>query len=205
MFVLKNPSFEANLVLSTLHPDTESQSIPTPKVNSTLKKKAPPKRAPSKTSKSVSKASKTKATNEKSYQTSRRTSQSKNTTEEDLMSMSSVSLISEPENHVNRLLQTKDKARETKNIPSPAPSTPSTVVMRTNSALQTLFPPIPRRKSNPGGSNQRNDDEIVPCSPPRQPSKKARLIFQKCFKATFDPRMLPGHDKVLAEDSDEET
>lgn len=200
MFVLKNPSFEANLVLATLNPEMENHSS----VNAGLKKKTVPKKAPSRNSKTVSRPSKAKST-VKNHQTSKRPSNNQKKAEEDRFSIGAASMsvqdINLSENNVIQSPPTKVNTCESTVVDS---SSSSSVIKKTNSALQNLFPPIPRKKSNPGGSNQRNDDEIIPCSPPRRPSKKARLIFQKCFKATFDPRMLPGHDEVLAEDSDEE-
>ncbi|XP_051158632.1 cell cycle checkpoint control protein RAD9A [Leptopilina boulardi] len=201
VFVLKNPSFEANLVLSTLNPEVENQTLPSPSVNVGLKKKTTTKRSSNKTSKTVSKSSKSK-NSIKNNQTTKSSSHNKNTLEEERISMNSVQQDIFGENHVRQSTQMKINSRESLIDSS---SSSNSIVKRTNSALQTLFPPISRRKSNPGGSNQRNDDDIIPCSPPRQPSKKARLIFQKCFKATYDPRMMLDHEEVLAKDSDEET
>ncbi|XP_076380796.1 cell cycle checkpoint control protein Rad9 [Megalopta genalis] len=76
--------------------------------------------------------------------------------------------------------------------------------------VNSVFSTITKRKSTndeTGGQENRNQDksdilETIPNSPP-PPAKKARLIFQKCFQKTFDPRTLPGYDIVLAEDSDD--
>lgn len=69
------------------------------------------------------------------------------------------------------------------------------------SASLSVQPISERTNTN---DNNIPDDDFVPNSPPRQTSsKKARLVFKKCFQNTFDPRMLPGHDRVLAKDSDE--
>lgn len=76
--------------------------------------------------------------------------------------------------------------------------------------VNTVFSSITKRKSTNDDTNQEEEEEYVklegsvPClSPPRQIAKKAKVIFQKCFESTFDPRMLPGHDIILVEDSDE--
>lgn len=77
--------------------------------------------------------------------------------------------------------------------------------------VNTVFSNITKRKSTSDGENHEEEEEecvnlegSVPCSPPpRQIAKKAKLVFQKCFQTTFDPRMLPGHDIILVEDSDE--
>lgn len=47
---------------------------------------------------------------------------------------------------------------------------------------------------------EEEDSDIVPSSPP---TKKSRFYFRRCFEATFNPDTLPGHNVILAEDSDE--
>ena len=42
------------------------------------------------------------------------------------------------------------------------------------------------------------NEEIPPAA------KKARYIFKRCFDSTFNPNSVPGSDKILAPDSDEE-
>lgn len=79
--------------------------------------------------------------------------------------------------------------------------------------VNSVFSSITKRKSTNDEKNcKKKEDPIdcidleedVPRSPsPRRVSKKARVVFQKCFENTFDPRMLPGHDTILVEDSDE--
>lgn len=48
------------------------------------------------------------------------------------------------------------------------------------------------------------DEDLVQNSPPRSNLNPAHHIFRKCFQTTFDPSTLPGHDTILAEDSDDE-
>ena len=36
------------------------------------------------------------------------------------------------------------------------------------------------------------------------PSKKKNFLFRRCFDATFNPQNIPGTERVLAPDSDEE-
>lgn len=98
---------------------------------------------------------------------------------------------------------------------SPVSTTTSTTCKRISEShrrlVKSVFSSITKRKStndseDPCEEQAVNVDfnESVSCSPPRpQMTKKARLVFQKCFQNTFDPRMLPGHDTILAEDSDE--
>lgn len=66
------------------------------------------------------------------------------------------------------------------------------------------FSSFSKRKSDDEISNSPqnyDNDELVPNSPPKRQSKRAKLIFQKCFQATFDPNTLPGHNDVEVEDS----
>ncbi|KOX71424.1 Cell cycle checkpoint control protein RAD9A [Melipona quadrifasciata] len=68
---------------------------------------------------------------------------------------------------------------------------------------------VTKRKSNSNDANKEENlddqsdlfEDKIPNSP-SPPNKKARLIFQKCFQKTFDPRTLPGYDVILVEDSD---
>ena len=65
-----------------------------------------------------------------------------------------------------------------------------------------------------GGNGDVTSSEQVPSSPPTRqlpgidcsaPSaKRAKHIFKRCFEATFDPSSIPGTEKVLAPDSDED-
>jgi len=65
-----------------------------------------------------------------------------------------------------------------------------------------------------GGNGDVTSTEQVPSSPPTRqlpgidcsaPSaKRAKHIFKRCFEATFDPSSIPGTEKVLAPDSDED-
>ncbi|KAF7998000.1 hypothetical protein HCN44_009398 [Aphidius gifuensis] len=59
-----------------------------------------------------------------------------------------------------------------------------------------------RQSFDADNNNIDNFDDVVPVSPP--PAKKAKIIFRKCLQETFDPRFLPGHDELLADDSDDE-
>lgn len=210
VFVLKNPSFEANLVLSTLNPDVDSQSDISEPVKPNAKKKTVQKRAPRKNTKTAARAGpnstiKSKNITKNQAPNVKLNASQNNREEEDRISLnSSVNGCSVQEMHLD--------ANDTSYAPNirlsgngPGTRTPtSSSAAAKNKSVPNIFAPIPKRKSNPGGSHEKTDDDVIPCSPPRPPSKKARLIFQKCFKTTFDPRMLPGHDQVLAEDSDEE-
>ena len=64
------------------------------------------------------------------------------------------------------------------------------------------------------GNGDVTSSESVPSSPPTRPlpgidcsapsAKRAKHIFKRCFEATFDPSSIPGTEKVLAPDSDED-
>lgn len=49
-------------------------------------------------------------------------------------------------------------------------------------------------------AQEEEDSEPVSSSPP---AKKGRFFFRRCFESTFNPDSLPGHNIILAEDSDE--
>jgi len=78
--------------------------------------------------------------------------------------------------------------------------------------VNSVFSSITKRKSSDDKVNQKEKEDTIVCfdlddnvpqSPPRKVAKRAKVVFQKCFQNTFDPRMLPGHDTILVEDSDE--
>ena len=212
VFVLKNPSFEANLVLSTLNPDIDSQSDISELTKPNAKRKAVPKRAPKKSIKTATRPAPNstvksiKNINSRTPEIRIDASQNRSQKEYDkISSNTSVNNCSIQELHLD-----ENHMRYTPNIRLSSIDSGLNTPESSNAAaksriVKNVFSSLTKRKSNPGESSERNEEDLIPCSPPRQPSKKARLIFQKCFKSTFDPRMLPGHDQVLAEDSDEET
>jgi len=74
-----------------------------------------------------------------------------------------------------------------------------------------------KQKSWGGGSGDDKQEELLPPSPPADTSqrliaidcsapsaKRAKHLFKRCFEATFDPANMPGTEKILAPDSDEE-
>ena len=206
VFVLKNPSFEANLVLSTLNPDVDSQSDISEPVKPNIKKKPVQKRAPRKNTKTAARSApnstiKSKTIAKNPMPDARlNASQNKNEEEEKISVNTSINELHLDENHMRYTANLRLSGAGSE-ISTP---TSSGVAAKNKSIVPNIFAPMSKRKSNPGESNQRTDDDFILCSPTKPPSKKARLIFQKCFKSTFDPRMLPGHDQVMAEDSDEE-
>ncbi|XP_066940442.1 cell cycle checkpoint control protein RAD9A isoform X2 [Macrobrachium rosenbergii] len=46
------------------------------------------------------------------------------------------------------------------------------------------------------------ESKILPSTPP--PAKKAKF-FSRCFDSTFDPKCIPGIDRILAEDSEDDS
>lgn len=56
------------------------------------------------------------------------------------------------------------------------------------------------RNNHKAPQEEEEDSDTVPASPP---AKKSRFYFRRCFEATFNPDTLPGHNVILAEDSDE--
>ncbi|XP_034945317.1 cell cycle checkpoint control protein RAD9A [Chelonus insularis] len=99
-----------------------------------------------------------------------------------------------------------------KNIVSETPSSINSTPARhphlftsESSDSPLLFSPSTKRAANGNNKYDSNNDvleaDVVPNSPQRS-AKKAKIIFKKCLQATFDPKNLPGHDTMLAEDSD---
>lgn len=82
---------------------------------------------------------------------------------------------------------------ESVNRPGPSSATPITSTMNMENGSK------PPRFSE--GFDLLEQTKDLTGSPP---AKKARYYFQRCFERTLDPRQLPGTDKILAPDSDDE-
>lgn len=226
IFALKNPAFEANLVLSTLNSDADSQTETTliGKNERTTKRRAGGKQISRRPSRSISKTDNKSATinktlgkttsknahpalTEKMKETNLNSAKEKANS---LLNVPSRSLRDDPNTNQVRVLPVeRDTREESPNYPSSSRDvTPKLSKTSTNrkKIVNSVFSSITKRKSsNDETDRQQNPDNVnfdaVPNSPPVK--KKARLIFQKCFQRTFDPRTLPGYDIILAEDSDE--
>ncbi|XP_045134586.1 cell cycle checkpoint control protein RAD9A-like isoform X1 [Portunus trituberculatus] len=62
-------------------------------------------------------------------------------------------------------------------------------------------PVVPLSRNNHKTAQEEEEDsDTVPSSPP---AKRSKFFFRRCFEATFNPDTLPGHNIILAEDSDE--
>ncbi|XP_076660605.1 cell cycle checkpoint control protein Rad9 isoform X2 [Halictus rubicundus] len=242
IFGLKNPSFDGNLVLSTLSSGTDSQTDSTisGRQEKSVKRRAGNRRASRRSNKSATnienktaKKNKTaasvsakdihprlveqkKQTNEhttkekESSQLNRSNRTTKNNEGNDHISYLPVEEHSQKQSHSRSVEQNNQKIFH--NNPSTSYNT-SALSKPTTSArelVSSAFSTITKRKSvnNETGRQERENQDkadisdTVPNSP-TPPAKKARLIFQKCFQKTFDPRTLPGYDIILAEDSDE--
>ncbi|XP_045625079.1 cell cycle checkpoint control protein RAD9A-like [Procambarus clarkii] len=107
------------------------------------------------------------------------------------------------------------------NLSSPCKSTglrkPSTPLR--NVAAPHLSSMQPRDTSNMNGNTsqleislpnldvkntvaEEEEEDIVPGTPP---SKKLKFLFRRCFESTFDPQTIPGHNNILAGDSDDDS
>lgn len=207
VFVIKNSTFEANLVLSTLNPDVDSQSetTVTGKAAKSVQKKATVKRSTKRSNKSSSRKNNTSISNKTiSYALSHQKETScieigREARDNDIHAF--------PKEYNQNEIPANVSVSTMRNMFS-KPSVSSDQ----KKSVCSVFSNILKRKSSEGGTidldnvvkeNDDNDFEnIVPRSP-SPPSKKARFIFKKCFQTTFDLSMLPGHDIILAEDSDE--
>lgn len=180
---MKNALYEATLVQSTLNPDTDSQSensMPSA-TEAMLKRKA--------------------ALNSKKRQLKRTTKPS--ATKKPKKAPGSVSKV-----------LNESASRLLRNVTGTEPETPKCIGRsrrvgqhldsdEISSAHSTSRAEVDESTSNSHSAMDVDDQEDqIPDSPKR--SNKARIIFQKCFQTTFHPDQLPGHDEILAEDSDDE-
>ncbi|XP_011869320.1 PREDICTED: cell cycle checkpoint control protein RAD9A [Vollenhovia emeryi] len=222
LFTLKSQAFETNLLLSTLNPDCDSQSD----VSLVSRQMRPVRRrnASSKsTSKCVNKSSSrvkkpTKPTKPKvndvlkSKPTEERNQSNKTLNQNTSVNVASVNNSISNVRERNLHMPEQSRRSVTPNPANTSSATDRKVLDSQRKLINSVFSSITKRKSR----NDEKEEEVaeeeelvdleesVPQSPPRrQAAKRAKLVFQKCFHSTFDPRMLPGHDVILVEDSDE--
>ncbi|KAI4495642.1 hypothetical protein M0802_008477 [Mischocyttarus mexicanus] len=204
VFVIKNSTFETNLVLSTLNPDVDSQSetTVTGKAAKSVRRKATVKRSTKRSSKSSSKKNNTSISN----RTNRYALSPQKET-------SCIEIMRNDDNHAYSKEHNQSEVTANVNVSTMRNvySKPS-VSSDEKKSVCGVFSNILKRKSNEGGTidldsvGKKSDDNDFENSVPKSPSppsKKARFIFKKCFQTTFNLSMLPGHDIILAEDSDE--
>ncbi|XP_011506336.1 PREDICTED: cell cycle checkpoint control protein RAD9A [Ceratosolen solmsi marchali] len=197
VFICKTLGVESNLVLATLNPDDDlgSQSTTHTRPNSVLKNSA---KKPTKAKGKIKSLSKTvfgKLANK--YPT--------NTNTEKIESSDKISNASEtssPNNNNKFNATNSPRVNSAKVIAS---NSNTNKRENDNSSKQNAFSSLLKRKSNqeihsPDGGDK---DDLVQNSPPKQPSKKAKLIFKKCFQTTFNPESLPGYNNIEVEDSGE--
>ncbi|XP_016917372.2 cell cycle checkpoint control protein RAD9A [Apis cerana] len=218
IFVLKNQSFEVNLVLSTLNSDADSQT------ETTINKQEEKFMRKRTINKRVSKKN-----NNKSNRIKNKSIKSDNMLGNITLKKSHSCFMEEEKEQNNSKEQpettTKDNQNINKvntlpieqNIQEKNSSYSCDIITKFNKTsisekklINSEFIITKRKSRNDEIDKQDNlhHDNIaveneIPNSPP-PPTKKARLILKKCFQTTFDPRTLPGYDIVLAKDSDED-
>lgn len=221
LLTLKHQGFEANLLLSTLNPDNDSQSN-----SSTVNRQVQPIRKRSASSRSIS-----RRVNRSSNRIKKSTVSAKlvvnNTfknrprekTNQTLNQTTSTNIVSTEANNSMNSAQERNLKQSRLLSLNPVSATSSVTGKKIpddqRKLVNSVFSNIAKRKSASDEEDCKLQEQItgecidlqesVPRSPPllRQATKRARLVFQKCFQNTFDPRMLPGHDTILVEDSDE--
>jgi len=229
LLMLKNQIFEANLLLSTLNPDSDSQSDST-----SISRSIQPVRKRN-TSRSVSKRVNKTSSNRKNI------TRKKSTVTHKSVANNTFKIPDEDnnlmENQFNRITDafTNVVVREANssitsdiremnqkqpeqsrlfalNSPSTTSSISNRVLEGQQKLVSTVFSSITKRKSTSDDESFEKEEkaninleENMPRSPPpRLIAKRARMVFQKCFQTTFDPRALSDHDVILAEDSEED-
>ncbi|KAL0131893.1 hypothetical protein PUN28_003034 [Cardiocondyla obscurior] len=216
LFTLKSQVFEAQLLLSTLSPDYDSQSdssLVSRHIQPVRKKNA--KTSTNRVDKSYNQKKKSVKSNVNGAVTTKKP-EKRVQLDKTLNQNSNVFINIDSVNNTINGIQERNLPEQ--NCPSVAYNQPSTSSASNRNNLEnqrkrinSIFSNITKRKSKDDEEN--NKKEKIVCvdlkermsqSPPRQHiAKKAKMLFNKCFEKTFDPRMLPGHDRILAKDSDE--
>lgn len=220
VFIMKSLTFETNLVLATLNPDTDTQSQSTISGRHAISalKRALVRRAPVKQF-----AKPTQKTTKSTKNTNRLGNNSIITTtsipKQRSMKQVQESLIqnSEPSSKAGALLESlrfRNKGAGSfsiKDSGTPQSSYFTTTVNPSpgeNTIKPSIFASPIKRKSDDMPEKSYlidNAEDVVPNSPPKQPSKKARTVFQRCVQMTFDPRVIPGYTDVEVEDSSDDS
>lgn len=222
LFTLKNQTFKLNMLLSTLNPDTDSQANET--VINTHKRTVRKKSSTSRLKwRDVSKrTNKPRTSIQTSINSTFNTRQLENEANKILYQVDNTSMntihVKTPASNSKNGIQKKNqnKAQENQSTTQNSPSVSSTVASKNISThskklITSVFSNIVKRKSTDNEQSPDHNKEIMesdmeentPLSPVLQPTKKAKLIFQRCFQDTFRSSTLPGHDAVLVKDSDD--
>ncbi|XP_043274572.1 cell cycle checkpoint control protein RAD9A [Venturia canescens] len=234
-FDLKQASFKANLVLSTLNPESNDVSTAsTHEFKQSMRKKTTGKktsRQPAKTSKRSS--NKSNVLNESAISKTKETPLLNRTNSQNISRQTSFQNIDVPTSHVNNTRSNDINNRELSTNATSTHQTQENICKSLEISLQcrastskncspvvsslgtagsritepSIFSPSWKKQND--NREEENLDEMmevdaIPASPPL-PIVKVKKIFRKCYDATFDTRMLVGHDSILALDSDEES
>ncbi|KAL6258871.1 hypothetical protein P5V15_010816 [Pogonomyrmex californicus] len=222
LLTLKSQAFETNLLLSTLILDCDSQSDTSVVRNiQSVRKKNTSSRSTSrgtnKSSSRIKKSDKSKVNDT----SKKRITKEKNQVDKIFnQNKNAANVVSAKENNSvndvrekNLHIPEQNHRSVTFNPTSTSSTTGSKISENQRKLINSVFSNITKRKSTSEEENDNNEVEVVrdrialdksvPRSPSRQVTKRARLVFQKCFQDTFDSRMLPGHNTILVEDSDE--
>lgn len=228
MFTLKNQGFEANLLLSTLSPDSDSQSdvtVVSRKQVQSVRKKSSSRSTVKRDNKSSNRAKKPITSTRLAANNTFKNRQVEERNQLDkthdgavgnVSTANNVSAEAEASSSMNgaRERNRSEQVEQSRLFAiSPAASTTSSTTHRKipenqRKLVSSIFSSITKRKST--SDEDRKDvaaedlDESVR-SPSRQVAKRARLVFQKCLQSTFDSRMLAGHDVILVDDSNDES
>lgn len=222
LFTLKSQAFETNLLLSTLSPDCDSQSdssVVSRQIQSVRRKNASSRstsRCVNKSSRRIKKSEVIKPEVNDVFKS--RLAEERNKSDKTLNQNMNASMNIVSANNSTNGVRERDLHMPEQSHRSVALGSVNTTsvtdrnISKDRKLINSVFSNITKRKSTNDEKDYKEGEvavdcidleENVPQSPPRQVAKKARLVFQKCFQNTFDPRMLPGHDTILVEDSDE--
>lgn len=217
MFTLKSQAFETNLLLSTLSPDCDSQSdssVVSRQIQSVRRKNASSRSTSRRVNKSSNRIKKSEVNKPEVSDAFKRPAEERNKSDKTPNQNMNASMnIVSANNSMNGALHTPEQSRSIALNSVNTTSTTDKKVSESRKLINSVFSNITKRKLTNDEKDHKEEEvavdcidleESVPQSPPRrQVAKRAKLVFQKCFQSTFDPRMLPGHDTILVEDSDE--
>lgn len=221
IFVMKSQTFEVNIVLSTLNHDSDTQTDTTlsSKVEKHTKTKTN-KRTSKKSNKLLNRGEKRSAKINNTLLNSKRknvhpalmdsVNNADCTISNGSISGSTNELMQnnvEEIHHNHQDITIISQNYENRPSISNYSSNSHTRLNNKKELVNSIFSTVTKRKSKDKHQSKQceeTESDQIPNSPPTTPpAKKARVIFQKCFQTTFNPQMLPGHDIILAEDSDE--
>jgi len=112
---------------------------------------------------------------------------------ERIPTLTNTSMVNKSQAYNSRLQSTMRDTPATTTLPRPCPNL-------SNIPLE-MPPAFNPTMDNTLDLRPQSNEDLLTATPP---AKRKNFMFRRCFDATFNPRAVPGMEKVLAPDSDEE-